>query len=269
MAARRKTLSNLPLLWRVLAGTAVNAVTHPTELRYRTLREFWLAAKRGGSTEIRVINVAEVRGMTEVVVEGYVDDYNRAVIAALCSLLQCKTFFEFGTERGKTTWTVARNNPETALYTLDLPSQEAAHEAKLEMTDPHLFRYWDRGSAFANTQEDERIKRLSGDSASFDYAPYEGKMDMVYVDGSHSYEYVKNDTEAAFRLLSPSGAILWDDYPDYPGVYRYLNDLARQTSEPFFHFSATRLALYARSGLVERLGLSKDGRSSTPEKHEP
>lgn len=245
----------MSLIWRVVAGNAANAVANPRGVRYGVLRDVWLAAKRGGATKIRTVDIRDIRGMTDAVVEGYVDDYNRAVIAALCSVLECKTFFEIGTERGKTAWTVARNNSHTDVFTLDLPSKESARTAELEMTDAYLFQYWERGVAFTNTAEGERISQLYGDSALFDYEPYEGKMDLVYVDGSHSYSYVRNDTEAALRLLSPDGSVMWDDYPAYPGVYQYLNELAGKRPERFFHLNGTRLVICTRRDL----GLDENG----------
>jgi hypothetical protein len=98
---------------------------------------------------------------------------------------------------------------------------------------------------------------LLGDSATFDYQPYEGLMDLVYVDGSHSYSYVKNDTEAALRMLSQRGAIAWDDYPGYAGIYAYLEELAPQLDAPLLHIYGTRLVIYSRQQLVTDL----DGRS--------
>jgi len=40
-----------------------------------------------------------------------------------------------------------------------------------------------------------------GDSASFDWAPYEGTLDFIFIDGAHSQEYVLSDSRQAFRLL--------------------------------------------------------------------
>ena len=38
-----------------------------------------------------------------------------------------------------------------------------------------------------------------------------GPFDLIYVDGSHAEPWVARDTENAFALLAPTGAILWDD----------------------------------------------------------
>jgi predicted O-methyltransferase YrrM len=48
-------------------------------------------------------------------------------------------------------------------------------------------------------------------------------MDLVFVDGAHSYEYVKNDTEKGWEMLRPGGIIAWHDCtPNHPEVVSYL-----------------------------------------------
>ena len=72
----------------------------------------------------------------------------------------------------------------------------------------------------------------------------------MYVDASHSYSYVKSDTEAALSMLSASGTIVWDDYTHYPGIYAYLNELAPTLDRPIFHVLGTRLAVHSRRELT-------------------
>ena len=65
-----------------------------------------------------------------------------------------------------------------------------------------------------------------GDSAKFDFSPFIGTCDLVYIYGAHSFGYVKNDTHAAFEIVSTKGAIVWDDYwRRIPDVARYLHTL--------------------------------------------
>ena len=43
-------------------------------------------------------------------------------------------------------------------------------------------------------------------------------MDFIFVDGSHSYDYVLNDSRKALSLLrGGKGIILWHDYPGWTG----------------------------------------------------
>jgi hypothetical protein len=51
-------------------------------------------------------------------------------------------------------------------------------------------------------------------------------MDLIFVDGAHSYEYVKNDTVKGLEMLRPGGIIAWHDCtPSHPSVVRYLSML--------------------------------------------
>lgn len=63
---------------------------------------------------------------------------------------------------------------------------------------------------------------LKSDSAKFDTAPYRNSIDLVFVDGYHGYEYVKNDTEEGWEMLRLGGIIAWHDcVPDRPRIVRY------------------------------------------------
>jgi predicted O-methyltransferase YrrM len=83
------------------------------------------------------------------------------------------------------------------------------------------------GSRFLNNDTTRsKIIQLFGDTARFDFSPYFGKMDMVFIDGAHTYEYLLNDTKIARKLLKDKGVILWHDYAgDWPGVTKALNKL--------------------------------------------
>lgn len=104
--------------------------------------------------------------------------------------------------------------------------------------------------AFKGQPEASRIEPLTGDSATFDFGPYLGKMDAIFIDASHSYSYVKADTEAALKMLSPQGTILWHDYPAYPGIFAYLNELGAALDRKIYHILGTGLAFSSRGSLV-------------------
>ncbi|MBL8012699.1 MAG: class I SAM-dependent methyltransferase, partial [Candidatus Omnitrophica bacterium] len=73
-----------------------------------------------------------------------------------------------------------------------------------------------------------------------------GKIDLVFIDGNHSYEFVKSDTENALEMLSEKGVIIWHDY-DYiihKDVFRYLNKLAK--THKIYSIPHTRFAIYGR-----------------------
>lgn len=45
----------------------------------------------------------------------------------------------------------------------------------------------------------------------------ERRFDLIFIDGAHDYESVKNDIEKSLELLAPGGLIAFHDYRDFPG----------------------------------------------------
>lgn len=41
------------------------------------------------------------------------------------------------------------------------------------------------------------------------------KLDFIYIDGNHSYEYVKRDLENSYKIVRSGGIIAGDDFPMY------------------------------------------------------
>jgi hypothetical protein len=224
----------------------------PAEFRQRVVRDGWTMTKRFGTDAVRNVELGQIQFLDRAVAEGYVEDPQRLVLAALVRGLRCRTFFEIGTNRGRTTWTVARSNPELTLYTLDVPISQRpdATAFPLHEVDRMLFRDSSCGEAFRDTAEGERITQLWGDSGTFDFSPYAETIDCVYIDGSHTYEYAQRDSASALSMLSPYGAIVWDDYGNFPGVYQAVLEFARTHDHPVYHLFGTRYAVYSRTPLM-------------------
>jgi predicted O-methyltransferase YrrM len=253
LAPRRRIrrVSNWDILPLVLGSAVRRAVADPGRFRAGPLKHLWIELKRFGAPHVVDVELSRIDGIERVQVDGRVLRHSPLVLGALAVLLECETIFEFGTYRGDTTHLLAHNLPKSRVFTLDLPGPDAIPSAQLELTDhDEYFRDWDRGVRFRGTPEADRITQLVGDSATFDFSPYRGTIDLVYVDASHSYSYVRSDTEAALTMLSASGTIVWDDYTHYPGIYAYLNELASVLDRPILHVLGTRLAVYSRRDLV-------------------
>jgi predicted O-methyltransferase YrrM len=260
-----RRVGNRHILPIVLAGVVRRAVREPRTFREQVVKEAFIALKRFGAPRVRSIEVAEIPGIADVLVTGEVTrhacgpPYDALVLAALCRVLECRTVFEIGTYHGETAWLVAHNNPDVIVYTIDLAGIEAAQHTALELTDRNYFRAWERGARFHGTPEAGRIVQLYGDSAKFDYSPYRQRIDLVFIDASHSYSYVKSDTEAALSMLSERGIIVWDDYTHYAGIYAYLHELAPQLGGTILHLMGTRLAIYRRIDEASSIGRTRQG----------
>lgn len=135
-----------------------------------------------------------------------------------------KNIFEIGTFNGRTTLNLDYFSPQDGVvYTLDLPKKDI-DSAKFGIEEGDR-KYVDKNIIGERYQKkSSKIIQLYGDSATFDFNPYKGLIDFVFVDGAHSAPYAENDTEVAFKLLRKGGIILWHDYGVWAGVTKVLNN---------------------------------------------
>ena len=178
---------------------------------------------------------------------GNVRPMEAQVIATLVAHFKPKTVFEIGTYNGFSTLHFEENAPaDTIVYTLDLPQDKTGVKLKNDLSEAHRDIQNINMNAprqFHGRSKEGRIIELFGDSMSFDFSPYRGKMDLVFIDANHSYSYVKVDTQNAFKMLSPQGAILWHDYDFiHPGVFRVVNEIAKE--KQVFYIERTRFAIF-------------------------
>ena len=185
-------------------------------------------------------------------VAGNVTPTELMIIAAFVRQRQPGVCFEIGTFDGRTTENMAANqSADGKCYTLDLPP-EGADKAALPLASGDK-TYIDKpvsGARISAQTKSGKIIQLYGDSGTFDFSPYHGQVDLMFVDGAHSYEYVRSDTEAAWKMVTPGGLVLWHDYASrwFPGVTRALNEL--QARDPRFaglrHVENTALCFLVR-----------------------
>jgi predicted O-methyltransferase YrrM len=161
-------------------------------------------------------------------VDGNVSDRELIAVCRLVRRSNPTRAFEIGTFDGRTTLNIAANAPAQAIvYTLDLPEDESARSAvPLDARERRYAAKPESGSRFKDSDMKSKIIQLYGDSGKFDFSPHERAIDFVFVDGSHVYEYVINDSLQALRMLKEGhGTIVWHDYSRWDGVTRALNDL--------------------------------------------
>jgi predicted O-methyltransferase YrrM len=251
-----KRVDNIHILPTMLKGFIRHAIACPHDLRYGFIKNCFTEFRLFSSPHIKEIDLSEITNIDTVNVCGGVTKralgpvFDSFVLCALSQVVGCQQIFEMGTYLGETAWLLAHNNPSVRVYTLDLPSVDMAEHTKLQFTDRNYLEERNRGTRYRYTPEQSRIVQLHGDSATFDYSPYYGAMDLVFIDASHSYSYVRSDSENAFKMLAPEGTIVWDDYTYYPGIYAYLNEIASTLDTPVMHIRGTRLAIYSRKRII-------------------
>ena len=160
-------------------------------------------------------------------------------IAALARQTAARAVFEIGTADGRTTLNLAGNlSAPGTVYTLNLPlDQDPGHTQDLPV-----------GHHFLGRRLPAQIVQLWGDSRSFDFAPYAGLCQLIFIDGDHFEPGVTIDSNTALKLVNrASGIILWHDALRFD-VQRALPRLAREQQLPIHLITGTNLALLCFSG---------------------
>lgn len=159
-------------------------------------------------------------------------------IGLLIKAMEARQIFEIGTFDGGTTKYMAEAAGASAkIYTLDLPP------ADFDRTQgPESFSGTQVGRMFRNSSVETRITQLLGDSTRFDYTPYQGKMDFVFVDAAHDYIHGYPDSKNALRLARPGGLVVWHDFDAYwPELVFAVREAARDCA--LYRLQGTTLAL--------------------------
>jgi len=204
---------------------------------------------------ITLSQVVPVDAMIDVraidAVDGNVSERELITICRLMRSIQPRKLFEIGTFDGRTTLNMAVNAaPGATVHTLDLPRAELA--AAASRIHAHEIVFADKpqsGERFRGTDAERSIVQLYGDSATFDFSPFYGAIDFVFIDASHMFDYVVNDSLHALRMLTPNGGtIVWHDYGRWDGVTAALNQLRRKRKEfeSLVSIDGTTLALLTK-----------------------
>ena len=146
-------------------------------------------------------------------------------LGLLVQALDAQRIFEIGTFDGGTTLALAQAaGADARVWTLDLPPQEFDSSQS-----PKDFSGAQVGAKFRETEAAAKITQLLGDSTQFDYQPYLGNMDLVFVDAAHDYVHGFPDSTNALRMARPGGIVVWHDYGAYwHGLVHAINRAARR-----------------------------------------
>lgn len=153
-------------------------------------------------------------------------------LCLITRIVEPKRIFEIGTSQGVSALHFALNSPEESrVFTLDLPREGSIRPVlSTTLMDREQIKEW-HGSQpiFMSKRENRKITQLFFDSARFDFSDFRGNVDLFFVDGAHSYDYVRSDTEHALECCHSGSVVLWHDYGRYGvnGVSKYLHELAK------------------------------------------
>jgi len=157
--------------------------------------------------------------------------------------------FEIGTFDGRTSLNISFSTPvDCKVYTLDLPPDEKP-QYSLASGERHMVDKDRSGGRLekytaSHPQIVGKIHQLYGDSATVDFSPYHNTCSLVFVDGSHAYDYAMTDTASAKRMVKKGGVIIWHDYGIWEGVTRALEELEEKDNLGLKNISGTSLVYW-------------------------
>jgi hypothetical protein len=176
------------------------------------------------------------------------------IICLICKNFNPVKILEFGTFDGRTTTNIAANTKEYAeIITVDLPN-ELRNKTRFPLEginkkdENDELGYIGRKQKRYENYDKYRIKinQMWMDSAEFPVNEYLKYFNFIFVDASHTYENVLNDSNNVFQCIKNRGLILWHDYHGWPGVTNALNEIYTEAVDiwNYTHIEGTSLVLY-------------------------
>jgi hypothetical protein len=168
------------------------------------------------------------------------------LLIAATRIVHATRIFEFGTFLGSTTLNIALNTPPDArIFTLDLDGDSAKGLRQDDCDAPLTGIHLSAGPNldFMHSSVSNKIETIIGNSQQFDCSPWEGNIDLVFIDGGHDVPTASSDTKNALRMTRKDtlSCILWHDYrnTDCTALTEYLDELSQQIE--MFHIENTML----------------------------
>ena len=186
-----------------------------------------------GTKAIPVSSLDEILGATKAQIHLTIQRYEDGILPsnqamallAIAVASAPKVALEIGTFMGHTTRQLAMNLPEAMIHSVDLPldfKPEQDNVVEKKKDDFHLIARRQVGREYRGTPYESRIRQHFIDTAIWDFKAADGAS-LFFIDGSHTYDYCKNDSDRCFELCRGKGVFLWHDCDDtHPGVVKAL-----------------------------------------------
>lgn len=204
-----------PMMWGRVCRQLRQTADAPHDLPEITLREIL-----AGREPVVTLPVTGYR-------HGMLPPEQLVTVLAILKAEQPKEVLEIGTFKGQTTRMMAEALDDVIVHTVDLPpdfSADADAHRELPKNDFHLIAEGRSavGQEFSGLPCASRIRQPFGDSTTWDFAQA-GSPTFFFIDGSHTYEYCRNDSEKCLALQKGPAVFLWHDVDGHhPGVVKML-----------------------------------------------
>jgi predicted O-methyltransferase YrrM len=153
-------------------------------------------------------------------------------LLSLARSLRPRRILEVGTFRARTTCALKLNCPDAAVVSYDIAAVESPYRSRvLKLPGVEL--------------------RLGAFASAGPALLAEEKYDLIFVDGSHTFEDALADSRIALQIVSPAGFIVWHDYRrNIPVTHRIrvpeaLDRLVAEKGCAVFHVLGTTCAIHS------------------------
>ena len=177
--------------------------------------------------------------------EGTSSPLDMLLLKGLAKRFPAGEYFEIGTWRGESVAISASAGIHCATFNL---SDVQLREKNFSEKYISLHGFY--------SKQNSAIEHLYGDSRTFDFKSLNKKFDLIFIDGNHNFEFVKNDTAKMFEMLKDERSlIVWHDYGDTPESVRWevlhgmLEATPKQYHKNLYRVSNTQCAIFTRENI--------------------
>lgn len=139
---------------------------------------------------------------------------------------------EIGSFLGESTVHFGKSNKIKRIWTIDpfergYDDNDNASSANLEAIK---IKFFENILPFG-----KKIIHINAKSENLLHYFFPNTLDLIYIDGNHRYEYVKQDILLSIKLLKPEGLIAGHDYNSsrHPGIKKAVNEILGKPDKTF------------------------------------
>ncbi len=159
--------------------------------------------------------------------------HNRVIILyILCKLFDIKNYLEIGVHNGASmSYVVSNDKNIKKCIGIDLFENTFGHYKKDKITQKNTLSnieknnknnelFLIKGNSRDAITKNQLVKKLNNQ-----------KIDLLFIDGDHTYEGVKNDFIIYEDIVNINGYIVLDDYcQKYPGIIQFVNEYIKKNN---------------------------------------
>lgn len=169
-----------------------------------------------------------------------------ALLQSICRRYKACHYLEIGSWRGESLANVARVAEKCVSISLGPQALKSQKKGEVASSQLNLF-----------TKNLSNVKQIEADSRTFDFRPWHGQFDVVFIDGNHGYDAVLSDTKNALKLLrNEHSVMIWHDcghnFEDlrYEVICAIMDGIPREERQYLYRIVPSFCGIYTRESLI-------------------